>query len=151
MKNIKILFGLLFLIMLHSCDKECFSPPDPFRLVLLNSDGYSIITSSNEDNIKLFIADSNNNVEIPANVLQYYDVAQDVNTYYIESSDLAWKSIEGTKNYLLTIANDSISLGVDVFTKTVDKCTTHPYNIVSCDGQLVTEYNNNIGAFIAVK
>lgn len=151
MKNVIIVFALLVSSLYFSCDKECFSPPESFRLILLNPDGYSLITAINESSVKLFVAGSSNNAPIPTNVLQYYNAEQDDNTYYVESSDLPWKSIEGTKNYLLTIGNDSIGLSVDVVTKKLNKCTTHSYNIVSCNGQLVTEYDNNIGAFIVAQ
>lgn len=148
MKNIILLLcAFLFCI---SCDKECFSPPEPFRLIALYEDGTNIINESNQDSVKLFIVSTDGNLAINCNVLQYYSAEQDVNIPYIESSELPWKSIEGQKSFLITISGDTLNIFVDVTSKTIKKCTTHPYNLVSCNGILITNnYDNHIGAFIA--
>lgn len=81
-----------------------------------------------------------------------YQAEQDQNIYYIESSDLAWKSVAGNKNFLLTIDTHTAPLVVDAAAKTIDNCTSHPYNMVSYDGTIInSQYDPNIGAFIATE
>ncbi len=148
MKN--IIFLTCIFLFCFSCDKECFSPPEPFRLIALHENGTNIINESNQDSVKLFMVMPNGNISINCNVLQHYDTEQDINIAYIESSELPWKSIEGQKSFLLIISNDTIDIFADVVKKTTEKCTTHPYNLVSCNGTLINNnYNNQIGAFIA--
>lgn len=144
------IFLILFFLFFFSCNKECFSPPEPFRLIALHEDGTNVINQSNQDSVKLFMVMANDNILINFNMFQYYNVEQDVNIFYIESSELPWRSIEGQKNFLITVGNDTLNIFADVVSKTVKKCTTHPYNLVSCNGTLITDnYDNKVGAFIA--
>lgn len=151
MKNV-FLISLMLLFCCYSCDtKECFSPPTPFRLTILNANGTSIINENNKDNIQLLVSNAVNNVETPISVLPYHNAAQDTVFYLIEATDVPWKSLSGSKNFLMTIDNDTLALFVDVATQTIDECTTHHYDMVSCNGTLLTDYNDQIDAFIAIK
>jgi hypothetical protein len=151
MKNV-FLISLILLFCCYSCHKkDCFSPPDSFRLTLLNANGTSVINENNKDNIQLLVSNTSNNVETPISVIQYHNVAQDSVFYFIEATEVPWKSLSGNKNFLMTINNDTIALFVDVSTQTIDQCTTHHYDMVSCNGTLLTDYDDQIGAFIAIE
>lgn len=146
----KLILITFIFVFCFSCDKECFSPPEAFRFIALHEDGANIINENNQDSVKLFMAKANGNIAMNCNVLQYYNAEQDVNVFYIESSELPWKSIEGQKSFLITVSGDTLNIFVDVVSKTIKNCTSHPYNLVSCNGILITDnHDGYIGAFIA--
>ena len=153
MKTIITITLLSVVAFCCSCtEKDCFTPPEVFRLVVHHSDGTSAISADNQSNVKLFIVTATNNtIEMAIDVLQHYDSATDINTFYIETAELPWKSLDGNKNFLLKIGDSSANLFVDVTAQTVDRCAIHPYNLVSYNGTPVNEYNSDIGAFVATE
>ncbi len=96
------LFGFAIISMMISCDKcgECFTPPSGVGLMITDKDdGTDLIFNGTyyADSILIYYYDQNNkkNVEIST----ILDTLNQRGIVY--SRDIAWKSVEGFKNFYL--------------------------------------------------
>lgn len=68
----KKILCITFLFVCCSCQKqtECFSPPEPFRLVVRHTDNSSSINASNQQSVHLLLNDASSS-PVAVEVLSY--------------------------------------------------------------------------------
>ena len=137
--KIKLNLGLFILVALlvstSGCDftkkcYDCFTPPSPIRLKIVNSEGDNLISSGifNKDSIKLFYFDNLQMKSVPFNVITYQDI--------IVSSDMAWLSVDKQRDFYLYLNHlDTDTLSLEIVKHSDDCCTWHPIKSFLINGK----------------
>lgn len=125
-----LIFGMLILSII-SCDKicnvDCFTPPGALNLKITDkADSTDLIFTGvyDADSISIFYIDKDVKKSIDLSVF-----TDSVNQRsMIVSSEIAWKSAEGFKDYFLYLnSQETDTLYLDVVSVTENCCTYHPY------------------------
>jgi hypothetical protein len=149
MKRQLVLPGFIVFVILSfltQCDTtktcpECFTPPEIFRLRLIDKIHSTDLISSgyfNKDSIRMYYFDKNVRKDIEIEL--HTDSASNKTILY--SNEIGWISISGFKEYFLKLDSvDTDTLYVDVVKKVEDCCTFHPYKAFKYNG-LAVEMDN---------
>ena len=144
---IALLTGLLSIILIMiSCDKcgECFTPPTGIGISItdhVDSTDFIFNGTYHADSIMIYYYDQNNkkNVEIST-------ISDTLNqTGIVYSRDIAWKSVEGFKNFYLYLNyEDTDTIYLNVVSETKNCCTNHPVKAFTInDEQISNDSDNN--------
>jgi hypothetical protein len=148
MKKQIVLFGYLGLILIFltqcedrtlHCTEKCFTPPDTFRLRLINKSNYSdLITSGffNKDSICLYYFNKKvgKNIEIELEI--YTDSTNHKTTIY--SNEIGWISASGFKDFFLKLNSIDIdTLYLDVVKINANCCIFYPCKTFKYNGQII--------------
>jgi len=138
LKTIRFLmFGILTLTIISCtkiCNVDCFTPPGDLRLKITNeADSTDLIFTGvyNADSIAIFYLD--NNVKRNIELSIYTDSVNQRSM--ISSAEIAWKSVEGFKDYFLYLNWEEVdTLYLDVVSATENCCTYHPFIYFGING-----------------
>jgi len=129
------------------CTKECFTPPENFRLVLIDQNtGLNAITEGtyHRDSLKLFY--QSDNLKLVDLLITDFMEFEDV----LISQELPWNSaLSSIKTYYLYLNKfDTDTLYVDVIKKSEDCCTWHEYIDVKYNGKTLTLNKDLVGYLV---
>ena len=132
MKLTFITYGALFL-SLFACRKECLTPPEPFRFILVDASTGKNVTPEKPDQLRLYyvVGQTKFNVEYQLAALQ----KGNGNEMYIQAADIPWISLDATKSKHFFIEQvgrpTADELVVDVVQEaTSEKCKRFSYQNV---------------------
>ena len=109
------------------CNVDCFTPPGDLRLKITDkADSTDLIYTGvyDADSISIFYFDKN--VKKPIEFSIHTDSVNQRSM--ISSGEIAWKSVEGFKDYFLYLNWEEVdTLYFDVVSATENCCTYHPF------------------------
>jgi len=110
----------------HECP-ECFTPPQELRLKITDkTSAEDLIFNGTYKSYEISITYIKNEKETPIEIEIIMD--EENERAFILSYEIAWKSLEGFKNYKLHLSpNESHDIYINVVSKSDDCCTFHEY------------------------
>lgn len=144
----KLTYLLFVAIMVSSCnqgdDSPCFSPPEPFRMMLLDDNGNDLLVPYREesDTARLFYISEGMEIDISSEIREGNPSGTgglDYGRYYLQSRDVPWLSFDDDINtFYLDQLGTTDTINVEVFRSDLGgQCLPFLYDEVSFNGEIV--------------
>lgn len=137
-QNVRFLLILSILISTSGCEMlqkcgECFTPPQPIMMKIVNSEGENLITNGlfNKDSLKIYYFDNQVKKNVSFEVAPLSDYT---NTIYC--SEMAWLSVDKKIDFYLYLNHlDIDTLSLELRKHSEDCCTSHPIRSFDINGK----------------
>lgn len=147
-------FPILLVFMFVKCDKksECFTPPEPFRIIVNDEEGINLFDPVSSINEYHLLINGTTIEELDTKVLSFLDETTSEPIYYLECADAPWRSLDGDTDFILRIGNlPDDTLFINVVKEDSGKCTSYNYANFKFNGAEILEIDKRIEAYVVNK